>query len=163
SPCPRRPRTPRPRSRPPLASAGPAPASAPPAASACSCRTTSSLPFARVEGLLHQLEDPVLACRPVLVVVLLSVLAEHELERELSAGQLVKRVAQEPGVLRVLRKLPVEGRVGRKLDDERLAVELGRARVPEERRRRDRLRGDRGDDRPRPRLLQLLQLDRRRT
>src|SRR5690349_21354068 len=98
------------RSAPPPASAPPASASRRPAASACSCRSSFALPFARVEGLLEQLEELLLADRLVGVVLLFgfSVLAERERDREPPPGHLVQRVLQQRRVLRVLGELAME-------------------------------------------------------
>src|SRR3954453_9323970 len=94
----------RPRLPLPPASAAPAPASARPAASACSCRSSFALPFSRVECLLHQLEDPLLARRAfgLIVVAALGVVADREREREPPAGDFVERVGEQRRVLRLL-------------------------------------------------------------
>src|SRR5437763_8040740 len=109
---------PRFRSRLPPASAAPAPASAPLAASACSCRSSFALPFSRVERLLHQLEDPLLAGRSfeLLAGFALALVSNREREREPAARDLVERVREERGVLRLLGELAVERRVRRELD-----------------------------------------------
>src|SRR5437764_13497817 len=98
------------RSRLPPASAAPAPASGPPAASACSCRSSFALPFSRVERLLHQLEDPLLAGRAfdLLAFCALVLVPDREREREPAARDLVERVREKRRVLRLLGELTVE-------------------------------------------------------
>src|SRR5207302_8977777 len=60
---------------------------------------------------------------------------------------------------RLLRELAMEGRVRGELDRQRVAGEIRGPRLAEHGRDRDGALGDRGHDRSRPRLLQLLQLD----
>src|SRR5207253_3167526 len=91
--------------------------------------------------------------------LLAAVLAERELERELAPGHLVERVTQHRRVLRLLRLLPVEDGVGRKLERQHLAVESRGARLREERAGGDRALLDGGHYGTLPRLLQLLQFE----
>src|SRR2546427_9492203 len=143
------------------ASAAPAPASARPAASACSCRSSFALPFSRAERLLHQLEDPLLARRAfeLLAVAAFVLFPDREREREPAARDLVERIGQHRRVLRLLGELAVERRVRRELDRERVSLEIGRTRLAEDGRDRDRPLRDGGHDRTGPRLLELLELD----
>src|SRR3954452_8874932 len=110
-------RRPSPARRPP-ASPRPASASLRPAASACSCRSSFGLPFSRVEGLLQELEELLLADRFLVAVLLevFSVLAERERDCEATARHFVERVLQQRRVLRILRELPVEVGNRRALD-----------------------------------------------
>src|SRR5581483_7818418 len=147
------------------ASAAPAPASRRPAPSACSCRSSLRvrlLSYARVEGLLHQLEDPLLAGGAVVVLDLELVCPDRERDRKLASRHLVERVAEQGRVLRILGELAVEAGARRELDRQRVAVELRGSRLAEHGRDRDRPLRDRRDDRPHPRFLKLLELDVRR-
>src|SRR5258708_23731433 len=85
--------------------------------------------------------------------------ADAELDRQLPPCDLVERVSQHRHVLRILRLRSLERRTRRERDRQRVPVELSRSSVTEEARRRDRLLRDGGDDRPRPRLLELLEVD----
>src|SRR5437867_1865562 len=82
-----------------------APASGRPAGAACPCPCPFSvLSFARVQRLLHQLEDPFLARRLVVFGVLCSRLAFCERERKMPAGDLVKSFLEERCILRLFGK-----------------------------------------------------------
>ena len=86
-------------------------------------------------------------------------LADRKREREPPARDLVEGVGEHRHVLRLLRELAVERRARGELERERVARELRRSRLAEHGRDRDRSLGDRRDDRPRPRVLQLLELE----
>ena len=90
-------------------------------------------------------------------------LAELERDREPAAGHLVERVAEQRRVLRLLRELAVERRrsTGTRASACRPPSSAGRA-SREHRRGRDRALLDGGQDRPLPRLLELLELERGR-
>src|SRR5207237_10376728 len=75
----------------------------------------------------------------------------------------VERVLQQRGRLRLLRELAMEACARRELERERVRGEVGRLRLAQDRRGRDRPLLDRRDDRSLPRFLELLQLDGRRT
>src|SRR4051812_26541891 len=102
-------------SRPLPASASSAPASPAPASSMRSGRSSFVL-LPRVEGALQQFEDVFLARRSIVLSACVPRLAELELDRELLAGDLVKRVAEHRRVLRVLGELHVEGSRLRELE-----------------------------------------------
>ena len=97
-----------------------------PAASACSCRRRTSAAqlsrSLRVERLLEQLEDPLLAGRLVVGRRRLARLAEREREREPAAGDVVERVGEQRRVLRVAGEVEVELRARRELERERVAA-----------------------------------------
>src|SRR5207253_10969550 len=82
-------------------------------------------------------------------------------EVEVAAGDLVERLGEQGGVLRVLGELAVERSCPWKLDRERVTGETLRVRLAENRRGRNRLLLDGRQDRPLPGLLELLQLERR--
>jgi integrase len=120
----------------------------------------SPLDFAGVELIFHQLDDLFLAGRLlVLLLVIAAVLADGEVQRELPAGDLIERFREQRRVLRLLGELPVERGGGRELDGEPVVGELRRVGLAEHRGRRDRALLDRGQDRPLPGLLELLQLE----
>ena len=117
----------------------------------------------RVECLLDERKDVLLARRAVLFLGLVpAVLADDELELELPARDLEERVAQQALVLRLLGEPQVERRVRRELERQRVVGQRGGVGLAEHRRGRDRAPLDRRQHRALPRLLQLLELERRR-
>src|SRR5512132_3782099 len=116
-----------------------------------------------VELVFHQLDELILAGRLIVLGgLVLSVLADREVEREFPAGHLVERLREQCRVLRLLGELAVERRRGRELDRQPVLVELRRMRLAEHRSRRDRLLFDGRQYRPLPSLLELRKLNRRR-
>src|SRR5262249_25720069 len=127
-------------------------------------RERSVLDFARVERALDELDDLFLGRRPVgLLRSRLLVWALRAGHPELAAGHLVERLDEEAGVLRLLGLLPVERRLRRELERERVSVELRRPCLGEHRAGWNRPLLDGRQHTPAPRLLQLLELQARRS
>ena len=86
-------------------------------------------------------------------------LAGLEHDGELAPGDLVERVAQQADVLRLGDLAAVEVGARGELERERVAREVGRRRLGEEARDRDRALAHGLDDAPLPRVRDLLELD----
>src|SRR5690348_12124264 len=119
-----------------------------------------AFPLARVEGLLEELEDLLLAGRLLVGRGRLARLAEPEDELETAARDVVERIGEQVRVLRVADEVEVELRARRKLERERVAAQLRRMCLPQQRRRRDAAALlDRRQHLAGPGLLQLRELE----
>src|SRR5690348_7116315 len=97
-----------------------------------------AFPLLRIESLLEELEDLLLACRLLtLARGGLARLAELEGELEPTPGHVVERVGEEVRVLRLARQVEVELGRRRELERERVSAEVGRMRLTQQRRRRN--------------------------
>src|SRR5581483_8791957 len=119
----------------------------------------SFLELPGVECALHQLENVLLAVRHVVGFLRMRDVAELELDGELASRHLVESLPEHCLVLRVLGELQMERRGLRKLERQRVAGERRRVRFCERLSDRDGTLLHRRQDRPPPRLLQLLELD----
>src|SRR5207248_1957672 len=124
----------------------------------------SILSFARVQGLFDQLEDLLLARGFVVRFrVVCPRFALGERDAEMAAGHLVEGFGKQRRVLWLFGELPVECGARGKLDGQCVVGQVGGLGLSQHGCRGNRAFLDRRHDRPLPRLLELLQLERGRS